>query len=507
MNLRLEPALPVGLKGDTFSRVFGSNTALFEQFVLWKNIMGPCWLRIDGADLKAVPNASWCKFEVAVPSPKAITTLPDSEAMEPPPVTFMSLALRTVLNVKENKQEILVASARVYESISINDTTQPERLPCKTYTLIRPVESSFPTGFEAEAKKQRGSIMLAKNEQLLLAQFLALIEKIDPDVLMGHQLQDVDYPILLSRLREKKVPSWHRIGRLRRSDWPKMMEKGGSSIFAERQLASGRLLCDIANDMGRVSRVSCLTVRLWLTTLQSLMTKCQSWSLAEMCELYLGEGNPRNEIDNEVALKTWATSSKGLLNYITHCEADTFLITAIALKIQLLPLTKVLTNLAGNSWGRTLSGTRAERNEYILLHEFHKNKYICPDKISGKAKSKVDVENPEGEEGADVKKKDKFKGGLVFEPEKGLYDKFILVMDFNSLYPSIIQEYNICFTTVDRSEQVRNSVDPLMKSTDLMCYRMRVATMSPKYRRIRNKGSYRNSLLLLSAGEDKSRAT
>lgn len=226
-----------------------------------------------------------------------------------------------------------------------------------------------------------------------------------------------------------------------------------------------------------------------------------------MCELYLGEENPREEIDNEIALKTWATSRKGLLNYVTHCEADTFLITAIALKVQMLPLTKVLTNLAGNSWGRTLSGTRAERNEYILLHEFHKNKYICPDKIFGKGKPKVEEENPEGGEGADVKKKDKFKGGLVFEPEKGLYDKFILVMDFNSLYPSIIQEYNICFTTVDRTEQVRKPVDPLIQSSNLICYRMRVATMSLKSLRIRNKGFCQNSSLLLSTGEDKSRAT
>ena len=137
-------------------------------------------------------------------------------------------------------------------------------------------------------------------------------------------------------------------------------------------------------------------------------------------------------------------------NFVRHCEADTYFIAAIALQVQMLPLTKVLTNLAGNSWARTLSGTRAERNEYILLHEFTRNGYIVPDKIHGKSKAK-DEEVEEGEDNPDAKKKDTFKGGLVFEPEKGLYDKFILVMDFNSLYPSIIQEFNICFTTVERS--------------------------------------------------------
>ena len=181
-----------------------------------------------------------------------------------------------------------------------------------------------------------------------------------------------------------------------------------------------------------------------------------------MCGLQLGKGNTRRELDNEAALKTWAQSREGLMNYLNHGEADTYFIAAIALKVQMLPLSKVLTNLAGNSWARTLSGTRAERNEYILLHEFHKNKYIVPDKIFGKAKQKPEEEMQDGEEGTDLKKKEKFKGGLVFEPEKGLYDKFVLVMDFNSLYPSIIQEFNICFTTVDRSEQVRHLQDYLL---------------------------------------------
>jgi len=109
---------------------------------------------------------------------------------------------------------------------------------------------------------------------------------------------------------------------------------------------------------------------------------------------------------------------------------------------------------------KTLNGGRAERNEYILLHEFHRLKYICPDKTWGKKAAAAVKQDSQDDDPEAVKptkgKRDKYKGGLVFEPKRGLWDKFILVMDFNSLYPSIIQEYNIDFTTVDRvDDEVR----------------------------------------------------
>ena len=128
------------------------------------------------------------------------------------------------------------------------------------------------------------------------------------------------------------------------------------------------------------------------------------------------------------------------------------------------------------SRNKTLNGGRAERNEYILLHEFHRLKYICPDKTWGKKTTPRIKENFEDDgeggggggggggksKGGGKAKRDKYKGGLVFEPKRGLWDRYVLVMDFNSLYPSIIQEWNIDFTTVSSIEDeedlaVRNS--------------------------------------------------
>lgn len=125
------------------------------------------------------------------------------------------------------------------------------------------------------------------------------------------------------------------------------------------------------------------------------------------------------------------------------------------------PIQNVLIRAFFRFRNKTLNGGRAERNEYILLHEFHRLKYICPDKTWGKKTAVVKQEpqenGNEGESGKPSKsksKRDKYKGGLVFEPKRGLFDKYILVMDFNSLYPSIIQEYNIDFTTVEPVEDL-----------------------------------------------------
>ncbi|KAI0731115.1 hypothetical protein C8Q76DRAFT_644698 [Earliella scabrosa] len=431
-----EPQLPNNASSPNFSRIFGTNTSAFELLVLKRKIMGPCWLQIKHPEIDN-KGVSWCKLEATVSDPKDINPFAETDPDAPrdmPPLTIVSLSMRTIVNHRENIREIVCATARIWSNLDIDDPTPPEQLPCTVRTFVRPLDR-FPPNFEARAGMNgKGVISAMMNERVLLNNLLITIHKADPDVIVGHEFLGVSLDVMLHRMRELKADHWSRIGRFRRSKWPNIGRQGTNLRFL-----SGRLLCDLASDGAKG------------------MIASTTWSLTEMCKTHLK--SERQEIDPDDTASYFdgsVSTPDRLLTFVRHCELDAHYQMALASKVQILPLTRQLTNLAGNSWNKTLNGGRAERNEYILLHEFHRLKYICPDKLYGKKAAtaiKAEKEDDEGEGTKATKgKKDKYKGGLVFEPKRGLWDKYILVMDFNSLYPSIIQEYNIDFTTVEPVE-------------------------------------------------------
>lgn len=75
--------------------------------------------------------------------------------------------------MKDNKQEIIAASARIYENISLEDTTSPEKLPSYTFTVVRLPHGMFPADFEMAVKRHGSNIKLEKTEQSLLNVFLS----------------------------------------------------------------------------------------------------------------------------------------------------------------------------------------------------------------------------------------------------------------------------------------------------------------------------------------------
>jgi len=176
------------------------------------------------------------------------------------------------------------------------------------------------------------------------------------------------------------------------------------------------------------------------------LIRCKSYDLTSLVEKVLNK--ERREIPSE-KVKDFFSDSQRLIYMIEHTLIDASSILEITCDLQVLPMALQITNIAGNVFSRTLLGGRSERNEFLLLHAFHSQDYLLPDKnLKPRNKSTneptVEMPKPAGK----PRKKPAYSGGLVLEPKRGFYDKFILLLDFNSLYPSIIQEYNICFTTL-----------------------------------------------------------
>lgn len=428
--------IPADLSSETFSCVFGGNTKLFESFAIQNKIMGPCWLEIKNGNFDALQNASHCSIEVSVPSPSDISPL---NIKVIPPLNCISISLQTMMNPKENKQEIVSITLAKYNKIQL-DVPIPENLkPDEITTLVRPPHGgSFPVGLTSLAKKKLvGTLRTFNNERALLACFGAMMKVSDPDVLIGHRLETIALDVIIHRMHTFKTPTFSTIGRRVRKTWPDKFNKvhSGMNQFFIKELVAGRLICDIANEMG-----------------QSLTPKCQSWELSEMYLVTCGKDHKPLEIN--YANQSFAEDENNFNMALQENVLNAMIGAEVSFRIQLLSLTKQLTVLAGNAWSQTLNGTRAGRNEYILLHEFAKNGYIVPDKETQKAKMQRNQQqyNDNDTPAPSVSsKKAKYQGGLVFDPEKGLHKNYVLVMDFNSLYPSIIQEFNICFTTVERN--------------------------------------------------------
>ncbi|EEF38804.1 DNA polymerase alpha catalytic subunit [Ricinus communis] len=484
-----EPPLPADLKGETFSALLGTHCSALELFLVKRKVKGPSWLSVSKfSTCPASQRVSWCKFEITADSPKDIRVSSSSKnTIEIPPVVVTAINLKTIINEKQNVNEIVSASlicchkAKIDTPMLASEWKKPGML--SHFTVVRKLDGGiFPMGFSKEVTErntQAGSNVLGieSSERALLNRLMIALNKLDSDVLVGHNISGFDLDVLLHRSQACRVPSsmWSKIGRLKRSIMPKLTK--GNTMFGSgaspgiMSCIAGRLLCDT-----------------YLCSRDLL--KEVSYSLTELARTRLNKD--RKEVTPHDIPRMFQ-SSKSLIELIEFGETDAWLSMELMFHLSVLPLTRQLTNISGNLWGKTLQGARAQRVEYLLLHAFHAKKYIVPDKNSFHLKKETkmtkrrihngveeknaeeldtdhanfDNDSPENDRGKG-KKGPAYVGGLVLEPKKGLYDKYVLLLDFNSLYPSIIQEYNICFTTVEKSTDGLVPRLPSIKTTGVL---------------------------------------
>ncbi|KAF7495442.1 DNA polymerase alpha catalytic subunit [Sarcoptes scabiei] len=433
------------MSGKTYRHVFGANSSILENFILDLNLMGPGWLELKNPQINDSP-ISWCKYEFIANDPrKQITKLSAKPATLPEPnFTILSLCFKSFVHVSTKMPEIIAISCLINRQFYLDSTDSKNNNHSKYdqhFCIVTKISNTteLPIDFNQkmalkEYKKTRIDVM--NNERELLMFFMAKFQQIDPDIIIGHDIYHFDYDVLLQRFSHYKIPlQWSKLGRMKHSGLP--------SRIKEKHFLSGRLVCDTK-------------------ILSKELIRSKSYDLTELAAQILRKG--RFEIEQNLLPSYYENSSK-LIRLIEFLMKDNDLILSIAFELNCLQLTNQITSIAGNLFSRTLLGGRSERNEFLLLHAFNERGYIVPDKHLSTSNSKkkasninsikeeLDDTNLELIENDpktinDSNKKSSYVGGLVLEPKIGYYDHFILLMDFNSLYPSIIQEYNICFTTI-----------------------------------------------------------
>ncbi|WKX92015.1 hypothetical protein Q1695_010220 [Nippostrongylus brasiliensis] len=426
------PKLPTDLSGETFSAVFNTTATAMERLLVEKSMMGPGWVDISNY-VEVTAKLSYCDYEFTVDMERMKNiTYQTSTNQPPPPVRMLALNLLTTLNEKK-ENEICMISMLYNPACNLTNPSTDQKDLQRLCMLTKPYGSVLPFDIKDQLTRRGLSdfVLTAGNEKALLSLFLAKMQKYEPDVIVGHDLS-ASISVLVARMDKLKVANWSRTSRLKRTV---NVGKIAHNKAGQWELTAGRLLVD--------SRLSAME-----------FVRSRSYDLSELVSQLLGVQR-ENIYANEVAAKF--SSSQQLLNLIQWSWMDPWFSLRVIAHLNALPLAVQITNIVGGVTSRTLMGGRAERNEFLLLHAFNKANFVAPNKYAPnfkKVKQEKEVTIVDGETADDdakdgkSKNKAQYSGGLVLEPKKGLYDTLILLLDFNSLYPSIIQEFNICFTTV-----------------------------------------------------------
>ncbi|KAF0701119.1 Aste57867_8416 [Aphanomyces stellatus] len=425
--------------GASFTRICGGSIRPLETFLIRRKLLGPGWLSIKDAKKISNNHQSYCKVEFETSSPKNVSPL---QGLPTPPLTVMSLSIKTCCNPHSLKHEVVSFSA-VSESNVNPDGGSKSQGKISHFSGIRPFMNDsqhFPEVYVKAAMTNNRfrtpqSLSIEMNEKALLNFLLARVQREDPDVIVGHNLQGYTLDVLMSRMDNYKMGGlWSRLTRLRRGLLMPLNQGEGWNEYRLDDMSNGRLFCDT------------------FVAAKELLTSQSTYSLSHLVSTQLKK--TRVDVEMTDIPSILSSGPENFVKFIHHTLDDAMFVLHLMHKLEVIPLSKQLANLCGYFWSRTLQANkRAERIEYLLLHEFDrsKNKFIVPEKFKEKKTKLGKKREPAG-----------YAGGMVFAPKKGLYDNFVVLLDFMSLYPSIIREYNICFTTVERNLDTLNSDIPVI---------------------------------------------
>ncbi|MCL2032394.1 MAG: DNA polymerase II [Methanomassiliicoccaceae archaeon] len=236
---------------------------------------------------------------------------------------------------------------------------------------------------------------LTGSEKDIITKFAELIKKEDPDIITGYNIDNYDIRKIMERAQANKMKDALPWGR----------DMGQPRVVNERfWRLKGRIVVDA-----------------WWAAKRELRPKQETLNAISLQVL----GESKLDVDPKKMDEEWKNNREKVIEY---CIKDAELALKILLKIGTVRKGMDLSTVSKLPLDDALNAGSSQLADSLLIREADRQKVGVP--MTGRRESGDPIE-----------------GGYVHTMNPGLYH-WVCVLDFKSMYPSLIIAKNICFTTL-----------------------------------------------------------
>lgn len=257
-------------------------------------------------------------------------------------------------------------------------------------------------------------ITYAKDEKEMFEEFVKLVRRHDPDILAGFEIQQLSWGYLFQRAAFLEVQLCQQVSRL--------PDEARESHFSAAKDAYG------ADHMSEITVAGRIMLNLWRLIKHEVTLNIYTFEnvayhvLHQRLPLFTFRALT-DWFDHMTACFRWRTIGY----YATRVQGNMLLIQ----QLDLIGRTSELARLFGIQFYSVLSRGSQYRVESMMLRQAKCANYIAVSpSVQQRSRSKAPECIP-----------------LVMEPESRFYEDPVIVLDFQSLYPSMMIAYNYCFST------------------------------------------------------------
>jgi DNA polymerase elongation subunit (family B) len=421
---------------------------LLRKFCTDTNLGFAQWFRVDGVEIKP-DNEERISIEGTEDRPIS-EYIVDWKSFEPLPSSMTSSWVTKPLGMAVD-----------IETYTPNHKSMPDKLVADNYINVmavifqkrgdRSTRERYVITIGNTDPIEDTTVINVENEEQLLDTFFNLWEEYMPDYITGHNIYSYDFPYILTRLNGygRELPK--EISRIPciRPDKTKARWKSDGAGY---------------NNMDIPKVEGCIS----FDTLPIIKRdyKLPKYGLEAVGQHFLGQG--KHDIKFKVAFKAWEDLmsaqeqiqkktkckfgdeddhldqiSKKLKNqylkakeimttYAKYCRQDSELVLELLEKLNVWVGMIELSNIVGVTIMELFTRGQQIRCVSQVYDKAHRMGYVLDKRIVPEVY---------------------YEGGFVGKPEVGVHSE-VICLDFSSLYPSIMEAYNFCYTTLVPQELV-----------------------------------------------------